>query len=172
MQRSAEGEDAKAIPKTVSLLVSPEQASRIALAQNLGEVSLIPRNPNDEETGLVTEITASELLGSGSLSNDRESEQNREQPQKKGPGLFDSIVGLMSKAAEERPPFEMTIVEAADVRTMQFDRLTGTPLYEDDEQRGRSYESESPTYYGGGRTELVSDPNDDADFPIEFEDED
>ena len=50
VQRSPDGGEERTIAKTVSLLLTPEQASKLTLAENIGEVSLIPRNPDDEES--------------------------------------------------------------------------------------------------------------------------
>ena len=179
VQRSAEEEDGtKNIPKTVSLLVTPEQASRLDLAGNLGELSLIPRNPNDEGTAVVAEVTVADLLGTGSKKNTRESEQNRVsgQEKKKGPSLFSSVMGMMRKAAEERPPFRMEIVEADEVHEMLFDASTGAPLRgEQEEYSGqRSRVSASPAAYApDGRLDFTPKKKDSGssnDFPIDFED--
>jgi pilus assembly protein CpaB len=143
VQRSAEGEEAKAIPKTVSLLVTPEQASKLDLAQNLGELSLIPRNPNDETASAMVEVTAADLLGNTNAKNTREAEQNRDgelaQADEKS-SLLSTVMGMMKKAAEERPPFRMEIVQADDVSEMLFDPSTGAPLRGQQE----SYNSNRP----------------------------
>lgn len=180
VQRSADEEGSeKNIPKTVSLLVTPEQASALDLAGNLGELSLIPRNPNDEGTSKVNEITVADLLGTGSKKNTRAAEQNRvsgrEQPKK--PSLFSSVMGMMQKAANERPPFRMEIVEADEVHEMLFDASTGEPLRGEQETYSgqRSRVSATPAAYApDGRLDFTpkkksSEEND--DFPIDFEDE-
>lgn len=173
VQRSAESDEGKVIPKTVSLLVTPEQASRIDLAQNLGELSLIPRNPNDETASQMVEVTLQDLMGTRSESNDRKTEQNRDRTADSRPGMIDSMIGLLAKTAKERPPFEMTIVRAEEVDTMQFDRRTGKPLDE-------TYENYQPTKAasmssGARRTEDgrldFTPPTDDSSFPIDFEEE-
>jgi pilus assembly protein CpaB len=63
VQRSPDGGDERTIAKTVSLLLTPEQASKLTLAENLGEVSLIPRNPDDEDSHVTAEISTDELFG-------------------------------------------------------------------------------------------------------------
>lgn len=128
VQRTAEGEDARAIPKTVSLLVTPEQASKLDLAQNLGELSLIPRNPNDETASAMVEVTIEDILGTRGERNTRVEEQNRDAVKVQKPSLFDTVVGMMNQAAKQAPPFEMTIVQAEEVSTMHFDRRTGAIL--------------------------------------------
>ncbi|MEN0111805.1 MAG: Flp pilus assembly protein CpaB, partial [Planctomycetota bacterium] len=188
VQRAAEGDDAKTIPKTVSLLVKPEQASTIDLAQNLGELSLIPRNPNDESSSQSIEVTVSDILGTRKEKNTRLEEQNREAPREEKPSLLGTVVGMMRSAAKQRPPFEMTIVQAEEVSTMRFDARSGKPLYgEQDmyqENRGRrtsatpaSRSMPAPSsgvrYSDDGRVDFGAAAEDAAgeieDFPIELE---
>ena len=161
VQRSAEGDESKSIPKTVSLLVLPQQASKIDLAQNLGELSLIPRNPNDEAASAFNEITASDLLGSGMSRNERANEQQRtEEP-----------ISPIASAPSPRDTFTMEIVEAAAVREMLFDAETEKPI--------RVEESTVPAATvstGGGEEGEDASGADDSeedygDFPIDFEEE-
>src|SRR6185503_1357490 len=63
VQRSPDGE-AKTIAKTISLMLTPEQASKLSLAEQIGELSLIPRNPDDEEAADWSEYTVDDLLNS------------------------------------------------------------------------------------------------------------
>jgi pilus assembly protein CpaB len=178
VQRTAEGEDARAIPKTVSLLVTPEQASKLDLAQNLGELSLIPRNPNDETASAMIEVTIEDILGTRSERNTRVDEQNREAPKANRPSLFDTVVGMMNQAAKEVPPFEMTIVQAEDVSTMHFDRRTGVLLRGD----GTDYSGARPktagapvSYTGDGKIDFgatmkeAGGESTPADFPVPLE---
>lgn len=177
VQRTAEGEEARAIPKTVSLLVTPEQASKLDLAQNLGELSLIPRNPNDETASAMVEVTIEDILGTRSERNTRKDEQNRDSVKNQKPSLFDTVVGMMNKAAEEQPPFEMTIVQAEEVSTMRFDRRTGAPLQGeyDNYNGGRQKTPSAPaSYTGDGKIDFTkaaketgSEPTP-IDFPVPF----
>lgn len=176
VQRTAEGEEGSTIPKTVSLLVTPEQAQKINLAQNLGELSLSPRNPNDETSQQTVEVTVDDILGTRSEKNDRASEQNREASLKPKSNLLDTVVGMMTKAAKERPPFEMTIVQAEEVSTMRFDPRSGVPLDgEYDSYQGGRQQLNATSVSSGGKPdftkrkdEIVSGVNED-DFPIDFD---
>ena len=58
-----------AIAKTISLLLTPEQASKLTLAEHIGEISLIPRNPDDEEAANTAEFTVDDLLSDGGKSS-------------------------------------------------------------------------------------------------------
>src|SRR4051812_35903718 len=74
VQRSADGGEERTVAKTISLLVKLEQASKLALAAQIGEISLIPRNPDDEEAGDSRETTVDDLLSNGDI-NSRTKEQ-------------------------------------------------------------------------------------------------
>ena len=76
VQRSADGGERTTIAKTVSLMLTPEQASKLTLAEQIGEISLIPRNPDDEEAADWSEYTVDDLLPNGE-KNSREKEQGR-----------------------------------------------------------------------------------------------
>ncbi len=129
VQRSRDGGDERTIAKTISLLLTPEQASKLTLAENLGMVSLIPRNPNDEESGDMSEYSTDDLLADGG-KNSREKEQVRDEadkPADKG-GLLSAI---QQYVPPPKPPFVMEIVEAQDVREVKFDADTGKPLHDE-----------------------------------------
>src|SRR6185503_1438672 len=74
VQRAAEGGEERSVAKTISLLLKPEQASKLSLAAQIGEISLIPRNPDDEEAAATPEMTVDDLLTSGDM-NSRAKEQ-------------------------------------------------------------------------------------------------
>ncbi|MEM9185862.1 MAG: Flp pilus assembly protein CpaB [Planctomycetota bacterium] len=165
VQRSAEGGEARTIPKTVSLVVTPQQASKIDLAQNLGALSLIPRNPNDEGATEATQVTMGDILGTGNgTRNTREAEQNRddaEDGKKKSGGFFSGLAALMKDAAAARPPFEMEVVLADEVTVMEFDPSTGKPLRKSDDDGAMGPQPpravSAPTPAGA-----------ENDFPIDF----
>ncbi len=139
VQRSADGGDEKSIAKTVSLLLTPNQASTLALAEQVGEISLIPRNPNDDEAADATEITVDDLLGT-SEKNSREMEQGHkdakdakekaarvgEHPPAADNSLVNAIKNTIAPAAKE--PFHMEVVEAQAYREVLFDPTTGKPI--------------------------------------------
>lgn len=183
VQRTADGEEAKTIPKTVSLLVTPEQAQKINLSQNLGELSLIPRNPNDETSSAVVEVTIDDILGNRSERNTRKEEQNRQKSASAQPSLLDTVVGMMNQAAKQRPPFEMTIVQAEEVSKMRFDPRTGAPLDGEQDQfsdRREITRASNVRYSDDGRIDFTSGGSNNAtgkpnppgiDFPIDLGEE-
>lgn len=168
VQRAAEGDESKNIPKTVSLLVEPEQASKLDLAQNLGKLSLIPRNPNDEAATTHVEVSVDDLLGSRSNLNKRVDEQAREATATK-PGLLGTLYGMMKAGSEmsAKPPFRMEIVQAEQVTEMLFDPVTDTPL------------ADQSVTYDGSRKSILAQPTsfspdnqkEGKDFPIDLEEE-
>jgi pilus assembly protein CpaB len=130
VQRSPDGAEERTIAKTVSLMLTPEQASKLSLAEQIGEVSLIPRNPDDEATAEWGEFTIQDLLDGGEKSS-REKEQGRELAEAEAEAPSDTASLLSAVKATIPPlvpPFRMEIVEAQDVREMLFDAETGKPI--------------------------------------------
>jgi pilus assembly protein CpaB len=124
VQRSPDGGEEKSIAKTVSLMVTPEQASKLSLAEEIGEMSLIPRNPDDDTLASWEEIKVEDLLGNGD-KNSREKEQGADQVAETAD--HGSLAGALA-AVPPIPPFIMEIVEAQNVREMHFDAETGKPI--------------------------------------------
>ncbi len=126
VQRSADGTEARTVAKTVSLVVTPAQANRVTTAANLGEISLIPRHPDDDQIVDDAEQGADFLLGSSS-ANSREREQ-------RGLGRDgDEFDGFDESAAvETTPSFKMRIIFPNEVSVREFSGETGEPLYGDD----------------------------------------
>ena len=172
VQRSPDGAEERTIAKTVSLMLTPDQASKLSLAEQIGEVSLTPRNPDDEATAEWNEYTIDDLLADGEKSS-REKEQGRdatedepEQPADNA-GLLSAIRAVVPPAV---PPFRMEIVEAQDVREMLFDAATGKPIREPAAQSGAPGPRVTPSQSPGSPT---GKPPSDADkmlddFPIDF----
>lgn len=127
VQRGTDGGDEKAIAKTVSLMLTPEQASKLALAEQIGEISLVPRNPDDEETAGWSEYTVEDLLGDGD-KNSRAKEQGTSAKAEPAadPAPNSNLLTAIQNTAKE--PFRMEIVEAQALREVLFDAETGKPL--------------------------------------------
>ena len=168
VQRSADGTEARTVAKTVSLIVTPSQANKMTTAENLGELSLIPRHPDDDLIVDDSEQSADFLLGS-SDSNSRKKEQGRDRNGRDGSGVdgFDQAAAL-----ETDPPFRMKIIFPNEVAIREFSSETGEPL---DSEDGESYRSV------GDASSDSSDPSDsfrgaidsgadgeDEDFPIDL----
>ncbi len=176
VQRNIDGSEGRAVAKTISLLLTPEQANKVSLAEQLGELSLIPRSPDDEATTDATELSLEDLWTDRDSSNSREREQNREESENKG-GFLSNLVGAMRRAASERPPFVMDIVEAESVRQVEFDPFTGKPLGATDKNRPNGAKSnwttpQSPATPSATPTvKEVVEQGEELEFPIELESE-
>src|SRR6185503_8291488 len=138
VQRAAEGGEERSVAKTISLLLKPEQANKLALAAQIGEISLIPRNPDDEESAATPETTVDDLL-TGSDMNSRAKEQGEPKSPTNSP--ISSLLSAVRAAAVPKPPFRMEIVEAQGVREVLFDAETGRPI------RGTTNEAAGPTLH-------------------------
>jgi pilus assembly protein CpaB len=127
VQRAADGSDEKAIAKTVSLMLTPEQASKLSLAEQIGEISLIPRNPDDEESTEALEYTVGDLLA-GTDKNSRAKEQGTPaKTTETAPNPTESLSNAIA-SVPKKEPFKMEIVEAAEVHEVLFDAETGKPI--------------------------------------------
>jgi pilus assembly protein CpaB len=173
VQRSPDGGEEKTIAKTVSLMVTPDQSNKLSLAEEIGEINLIPRNPDDESIASWAEIEVDDLLGDGD-KNSREKEQGTDQvAEKEDRTDHGTLLGALA-AVPPTPPFIMEIVEAQNVREVQFDAETGKPirhLVDAGSVSGPAVTpSLSPTKVGGARA--GGDPGDAEklieDFPIDF----
>lgn len=139
IEKTADGTESRSVAKTVSLVVTPEQANRITLAEKLGDVTLIPRHPDDETVVDDFEQNADDLLNPSTAGS-----RHREQfgmAQGEDQGALGGLKSLVSQAmanaaaqasvpelAAEKPQFEMTIIYPNEVAKIKFD-ASGEPLY-------------------------------------------
>ncbi len=175
VQRSPDGGEDKTIAKTVSLMLTPEQASKLSLAEQIGELSLIPRNPDDEASTDLPEYTVNDLLA-GSEKNNREMEQGTAKGD--GLGAGDSLVSAIDNTPK-KDPYRMEVVEAQNVREVLFDADTGRPVRPIAEQTGAGgptpHASGKPHKGDAGNDEPAHTDKSDAtdlleEFPINFND--
>ncbi len=126
IQRSADGGEERSVAKTVSLMLTPEQASKLSLAEQIGEISLIPRNPDDEESAVASEYTVDDLLADGE-ANSRAKEQGATE-HTAGDHSSNGLLNAVQTVASQKAPFRMEVVEAQAVREVLFDSDTGQPI--------------------------------------------
>jgi pilus assembly protein CpaB len=130
-------EDEASPPRTVSLVVSPEQADKLTLATRLGEINLVMRNPDDRGNIKSDGANVDDLFIAEKV--------DREQERKGGDGSSPLAGGLvsflkqMSQTAAAQPslpavaemasagPWTMLILEGSDLREVQV-REDGLPL--------------------------------------------
>jgi pilus assembly protein CpaB len=172
VQRSADGADERTIAKTVSLMLTPEQASKLTFAEQVGEVSLIPRNPDDDEIATWDEVKIEDLfLSSDDEANSRKKEQGSDGDEKQT-DTSDSLVGAILTATSSKPPFRMEIIEAQNYREQLFDGETGRPIraMHAPTQPGPTVSpSQSPAAAGMVPGDVTGDPATLENFPIDFD---
>jgi pilus assembly protein CpaB len=138
IDKAANGDESRNVAKTVSLVVTPAQANRINLAENMGEISLIPRNPDDDALVEDSEQGTDELFGR-STSGNRESEQYAE-PVESSEGALSGFKAMMQQALmsaaasaatpqEKKSHFQMTIIYPNEISKVQFSE-DGEPISE------------------------------------------
>jgi pilus assembly protein CpaB len=175
---SAEGTESRNIAKTVSVILTPEQANRVTLAENLGEISLIPRHPDDDSVVDDIEITSDDLFLSGKPGN-RLAEQGIVKP---GGGLG-SLLGFQQGPVEpsqsptpdvpEQDPFRMKIIYPNEVQEIRF-TLSGDPIIDspEDANQGMAVTPREPVD-SADPVDGEADTGDDnmgadGEFPIQF----
>lgn len=176
VQRSSEGGDARNIAKTVSVILTPEQANRVTLAENLGEISLIPRHPDDDVIVDDVQVTSDDLLQSGKAGS-REAEQGIAVVQngigsllglQPGPQLT-AQVPAENKSEEQVDPFRLRIIFPDKVQEVRFNS-SGNAIY--DSPGDTAVIPEIPTYNASPAHEEVDSSGEngetDGDFPINF----
>jgi pilus assembly protein CpaB len=171
VQRSPDGGEEKTIAKTVSLMLTPEQATKLTLAENLGIISLIPRNPDDETVVEVGTLTVEDLWGDverGSRAKEQGRDaQAKDEPKEENHGGLASVVAAAAPPPD--PPYQMEVIEREAVRVVLFDRTTGKPIRE----ASSSSSTSGPTVVPGS-TGVTNGPTSVEptkaldDFPIDF----
>jgi pilus assembly protein CpaB len=136
VQRSADGSEARTIAKTVSVILTPKQANRVTLAENLGEISLIPRNPDDDSIEDESELNSESLFGL-STPGSRKQEQGLDATSNGlggGGGLSSLLQGALTQAKgqqqevqEEQSSFRMQIIYPQEVSEVKFNN-DGEPI--------------------------------------------
>ena len=106
--------------KTISLLVTPQQAEKIDLGSALGKIRLVMRGMEDEQIVVDGSISVSDLLGTTEAAN-RKKEEKSESSQKKG------LLGLIGGMAVAQPPAQ-TFPQAEQARTWSVRILQGSEV--------------------------------------------
>ena len=166
VQRGVDGSEARTVAKTVSLLVTPQQANRITTAENLGELSLIPRHPDDDSIVDDWDTDSSDIFAR-SDANSREEE--REGSEKDDDNGLPAAILIDPLVSERESAFKMKIIYPTEVAEVRFNNETGEPL-DDDSQSETSF----PGMVGvqgapapDSHTDSPPEPTDE-DFPIDL----
>jgi len=133
--RPVNGEEQSHLAKTISLLLTPEQANKVQLATKIGEVSLIPRHPDDPAANDAAPITLASLF---EIRGEKGNSRGREQGLDASEPASGFLSGLMSRVAagaatstsadQPAAPFEMELVIGDQVTHRMFDPKSGKPL--------------------------------------------
>ena len=169
VQRDSDGSEARTVAKTVSLVVTPEQANRITTAENLGEISLIPRHPDDDTIVEDWETGSEDIFARSGFSSREKERKGSEQPEGEG-GIEAASRGDYNRTAPDPAEFafKMKIIYPSEVSEIKFNNETGEPLEEDVNQN-----SSNPSYSAavGAQSESQAEESADspgADFPIDL----
>ena len=168
VQRSADGTEARTVAKTVSLIVTPAQANKMLTAENLGEISLIPRHPDDDQI-IHDEETSTDFLLGKSEANSREKEQGTKVEEEDAGKEFPIVD--MEEPVE--PNFRMRLIYPEEVTVVEFSAETGEPIYPEKDQAKYGL-SRKAIERGDAEPEFdddASDIPDDVDFPIDLKKE-
>jgi len=171
----------KHIASVVSLLVTPDQANRLDLAQKLGEVRLILRHPDDMDETVSGPITVSDLLGDDATSNNVREERKSADLVPRQPSMMSGLVKMLQQAAASRaqpatanpvPQWRMQIIEGDAVRNEFFDDqgklVTPSGLTGSGAQNSPGTGITLPDPNSGGETDEPKKENSsDKDLPVE-----
>jgi pilus assembly protein CpaB len=121
----------KLAAKTISLLVTPDQAAKLMLATQLGTINLVMRSPEDDKQVASAEAKPGELFGTSTKSaRDKETlmapEEKEKTPKEPAKGFLDFLGAAKAKPAEDqaakaREMWIMRILKPGDVAEVQFE---------------------------------------------------
>ena len=106
--------------KTISLLVTPQQAERVTLASEMGSIRLIIRSPEDNADAPTEGASVYDIVGGGPDKNVRAAEQKPLIPAKEMFVPPSQPIALPPIAIQPPPPWKMVIVEGSGIREMSF----------------------------------------------------
>jgi pilus assembly protein CpaB len=166
-----QGQDEKTITaQTISLLVTPEHAQIVMLAEELGRLRLIMRSFEDDEIAVIQDITPSELFGI-TKAGDREQEGVSAQfDQSKGSDFLDYLRKLQAEKAGRGgasprtrqmaagTQHRMRLVSGPEVRDVVLERYASQSGSDSDHRVWRLREWES--FPGYDRSDATAQPVD------------
>ncbi len=158
-----EGSDKRSITnaQTVSLLVTPDQAQKVMLAGEMGQIRLVLRSPEDDEQTNLTSATAQDILGGVSGGRDRETPTDRESPAQGGEmhGFLDFLNKTVRTTAETQPAARgPQAVPPTPENTTWNMRIVRAGTIEDVELHGPSGPGDRGRTWSGGRSAPIPPP--------------
>ena len=120
--------------KTISLLVTPDQAAKVTLASQLGTIQLVMRSPEDDEQTPDAQATPDELFGKTDKSRreDEDLVQKADEGKKKQgfTDFLDSMKGALAagaaaQQADESKVWVMRVLKPGEVEEVRFEEGAG-----------------------------------------------
>jgi pilus assembly protein CpaB len=126
MEDGKDGGGKSIVAKTISLLVTPDQAARVTLASQLGAIQLVMRSPDDNKLTDNAHARPADLFANDNPEGGREKE---EAGGSSGKGLLDMLGSMKNKPAvappatdvSQRPTWNMRVLKGATVDDIQFE---------------------------------------------------
>jgi pilus assembly protein CpaB len=118
--------------KTVTLLVTPSQAEKAALAAEIGKIRLVIRAPDDKSPVNPAGTTLGDLFMSEKTNRDEEEMNKPVSGKSKGTGLAamlnqavrDATKGVQPQGAADDQSFTMQIIKGTDIVETDFRKLS------------------------------------------------
>jgi len=108
-----QGQDEKKITaQTISLLVSPDHAQMIMLAEELGKIRLIMRSPEDDDVAKVLDTTPSELLDAGGAESRRDEDVAAGSDANQAPGAGAGFLTFLDQMRAKKAGQEDTAIRS------------------------------------------------------------
>jgi pilus assembly protein CpaB len=178
IDRGDRGEE-RIAARTVSLLVKPDQAELLTLATEMGNIRLVMRGPEDEETTPLDGAAIEGLTGTPGVG-DRAAENPIVEPTVESAPVptnpFAALLGQPAPAsvaavvAEAASAFKMTVIRGPQVEEVELDAASkiARPLAEEptDEPAGESPAFDAPETDGEG-DESSEETETEAEVPTE-----
>lgn len=129
LESDKDNKDAKSIQaKTISLLVTPEQAAKVALASELGSIRLVMRGPDDDKELTEVEARPHELFGGTQTSN--RDQESLVEPISAEPVSSPATPATTAASSAEPPApeqWKVRILQPGGVNEVVFERPAGKP---------------------------------------------
>jgi pilus assembly protein CpaB len=119
--------------KTVTLLVTPSQAEKLALANEIGKIKLVMRGPSDKGSSSPNGTTLQDILITD--KSDRDSEEMNHPPVNPKTGLIAVLNQSQAPAAQEARPepvapqetFTMQVIRGTEMSELEFKKKMNDP---------------------------------------------
>jgi pilus assembly protein CpaB len=112
----------KIAAKTISLLVTPDQAAKVMLATQLGTINLVMRSPEDDQQGVEAQARPSELFAAAEKSKRPNETLLPADPSlsEKAKGFMDFLSSMKQKTAAAAAPLAPKEPKSSETWTMRM----------------------------------------------------